>query len=158
MQRARSPFIAWAVRARIGTLCESFERLQESEGELRDARDDVIEARDKAEATNEAESAFLSNMSHETRTPLTGILGFADLLLQGADDGDLATRLDYYRTIRASGAHLLALINDVLNLSKIESGKLEVELAPAAPHSVLESATQVLAAKAGEKSLVLECR
>ena len=66
-------------------------------------------------------------MSHEIRTPLTGILGFTEVLLAGGDDGDIAKRIEYLTTIQASGKHLLTVINDILDLSKIESGRVEFE-------------------------------
>jgi signal transduction histidine kinase len=85
-------------------------------------------ARDAAEAANSSKSQFLANMSHELRTPLNAIIGYSDLLIEEAEEleaQDLVPDLD---KIRSSGKHLLGLINDVLDLSKIEAGKMEMAL------------------------------
>ena len=82
------------------------------------------EARRAAEAANRAKSAFLANMSHELRTPLNGILGYAQILLQARTLDDKQSRA--LNVIRQSGEHLLTLINDILDLAKIEAGKLEL--------------------------------
>ncbi len=119
------------------------------------AQADLLGAKDAAEASNRAKSEFLANMSHEIRTPLTGILGFADVLLSGGDDGDLAKRHEYLTTIQASGQHLLGLINDILDLSKIESGRLEFESEACHPDRIVSDVVRVLQVKAEEKSLDL---
>ncbi|SMP74125.1 Signal transduction histidine kinase [Neorhodopirellula lusitana] len=114
-------------------------------------------ARDEAEAANRAKSEFLANMSHEIRTPLNGILGFTELLTSNSDGNDEATRQEYLQTISSSGSHLLELINDILDLSKIEAGQLDVELSPCSPHDVINQVVSVLRAKAQKKGLKLQC-
>src|SRR5690349_24923412 len=81
---------------------------------------DIRRAMEEAEAANRIKGEFLANMSHEIRTPLNSILGFAELLVRDVDD-DERTRRDYADTIRTSARHLLELINNVLDLSKIEA-------------------------------------
>ena len=111
-------------------------------------------ARDEADAANRAKSEFLANMSHEIRTPMNAILGFTELLKRGYSKGEReSTR--YLNTIHASGRHLLELINDILDLSKVEAGRLEVESMDCAPHAIVRQAVQELSVKAAEKGITL---
>ena len=90
---------------------------------LRKARDDVASARDAAINANLSKTLFFTNMSHELRTPLNAILGFSELLTSDVFAGK---RVEYARLIHSSGAHLLDLVNDLLDISRIEAGKLDL--------------------------------
>ncbi|MDO8883805.1 PAS domain S-box protein [Pseudotabrizicola sp.] len=98
------------------------------------SEDDLRGAIHRAEAASGAKSQFLANMSHELRTPLNGVLGMAELLAEGALDPRHRIMLD---AIRESGEHLLSVVNDILDLAKIESGKLALDLAPMRPRELV---------------------
>ena len=173
------------VTGELADLYTSFNRMletiQTSAGELQEARDllehrvrertatiqeeitekeqvqaDLVKAKEAAEAADRAKSQFLANISHEIRTPLNGILGFTKLLLQEADSGDPAVRREFLEVIRASGEHLLELINDILDLSKIESKQMEVERITCSPYQVMAEVVSMLRVRSQEKGLKLE--
>jgi PAS domain S-box-containing protein len=113
---------------------------------------ELAAARDAANAANLAKSAFLANMSHEIRTPMNGILGMAHLLRRGNISEDQASKLD---KIAVAGKHLLSIINDVLDLSKIEAGKFVLEQKEFSLDEALRAATTVVSEALAAKGLQL---
>ena len=105
----------------------------------------------QAEESSKAKSQFLSNMSHDIRTPMNAIIGFTDLALQcepGADAGRIG---DYLTKIRTASTHLLGLINDVLDMSRIESGKMHLDMTPCRLSDILSEIDDIVRGQAGER-------
>src|SRR4051794_34366535 len=133
------------LRAKEAALDEARARLEAQNRELR-------EMSARAEAAGRAKTEFLAAMSHEIRTPLTAVLGMADLLAAEPLD---ARQRGYAEAIRTSGRHLLVVVNDVLDFSRIEAGRLELERVDFSVPEVLERVRSLLAPQAAERGLAL---
>jgi PAS domain S-box-containing protein len=128
------------------------ERRLAEQQRLEDARRVAI-----SEEANRAKAGFLAAMSHELRTPLNAIAGYADLLLTGIGGEVSEQHRDYLQRIRGSQQHLLAIINDILNFSRIEAGQLKYEIARVLLRGVVETVTPMVEPQAKLKQLTIEC-
>lgn len=113
----------------------------------------LAKARDAAEAATQAKSEFLANMSHEIRTPMTAILGFSELVLNNVTKRE---NIDALKTVQQNGEYLLRIVDDILDLSKIESGKLEVEHIDCSPFQILSEVASLMHLRCSEKDIPLE--
>lgn len=100
-----------------------YQKLMQTMEELQQAKEEAEEAKKRAEIANQAKSTFLANMSHEIRTPINAVMGMNEMILRESEEADI---LEYARNIQSASTGLLALINDILDISKIESGKMEL--------------------------------
>jgi signal transduction histidine kinase/CheY-like chemotaxis protein len=163
---AGNPDVKVAVPRRgdeIGELAEAFERMLSAEKRQRQelvsrnlemlaAREEAVEAKNRAEAADRAKRDFLAVMSHEMRTPLNGILPVTELLAETPLD---SSQRQHVRTIRSSAEHLLVLVSDVLDFSKIEAGRLELECVHFELRELLGETIQALAVRAAEQGIEL---
>jgi two-component system cell cycle sensor histidine kinase PleC len=130
-------------------LAEQLKRMDKTLAELANSRH-------AADAANRAKSAFLANMSHELRTPLNAVIGFSDALITGFPGHSCHARCqDYLGHVRTSGRHLLALINDLLDLSKIEAGKADLEPSLVQLRLLIEECVQLIQPAAGFKEITV---
>lgn len=128
-----------------------FDITAEKEAEL-----ELSKAKVAAEAATQAKSEFLANMSHEIRTPMTAILGYADLLVDDtAADRPAHISVDYVDTIKRNGEHLLAILNDILDISKIEAGKMAVESLPIRTLPMVRDVEKLMQIRARAKDIRL---
>ncbi len=136
----------------------TFRQAEESTMALTREVEERERAQAAAEAATRAKSEFLAQMSHELRTPLNSVIGFANILRKNRAGRMGEQDLQYLDRIRDSGLHLLHLINEVLDLSKVEAGKMEVDLAPVDLHALVSEVVEQVRGQTGERSITLETR
>jgi signal transduction histidine kinase/ActR/RegA family two-component response regulator len=116
-------------RDEIGTMAKAVQVFKENAIYLVELKEQAEAAMEQAKSASKAKSAFLANMSHELRTPLNAIIGYSEMMLEDAQDEGAEERVSDLQKVRGSGRHLLGLINDILDISKIEANKLELNVA-----------------------------
>ncbi len=138
---------------RLQGIAEAKAQIEAQASQLASKTSELEHARELAEAANRSKSEFLANMSHEIRTPMTAILGYSDLLANPSLSAN--ERLDGVQRIRQNGRHLLAILNDILDISKIEAGKMTVERIDCPVHQIVTEIAALMRPRATEKGLDL---
>ena len=145
-------FLGTSTRDRVNQMLNARFGLEDMAKDLEDARNEAVVRTNDAEAASASKSAFVANMSHELRTPLNAILGFAELIEREAVGGEVPAQYRAYASdIRESGAHLLSLINDMLDVAKIEAGRMELDRQPLDAPSAVDAAVRLIAQRAEAK-------
>jgi len=141
----------------LSELEQKNQALEAVNAELRARQMEIAQTNRELTVANLAKTEFLSTMSHELRTPLNAIIGFSDILKDGMA-GDLAPRQrEFLGHIHGSGEHLLELINDILDLSKIEAGRVELDLEPVELDALLKDALSIVKERAAARRIQLRC-
>jgi signal transduction histidine kinase/ActR/RegA family two-component response regulator len=138
-----------------GDLAAALRALTERGEAIARGVDNLAHARHAAESANLAKSQFLANMSHELRTPLNAIIGYAEMLQEDAEDGGADTAVQDLTRILTAAKHLLSLINEILDLSKIEAGRMEASAAEFDPHEMLNDLIETVRPMAEQNGNVI---
>jgi PAS domain S-box-containing protein len=144
------------VARRTSQLTEANQLLKNEVEERERAQREMREAKDAADTANQAKSAFLANMSHELRTPLNAVIGFSELLEQQIFGGLNGKQQTYVGNVLVSGRHLLQLVNDILDISKVEAGRMDLTYERTPIGSIVDVVRGVIAAVAAKKGINLE--
>jgi signal transduction histidine kinase len=139
----------------VARLKDSNRYLMRQHAALRRADEEILQVNRQLEQSNRYKSEFLANMSHELRTPLNAILGFSEILLDVTMNLTPGERTEFLRNIHSSGQHLLGLINDILDLAKIEAGKMELKAEEMRVADALQEVTAILEPMARQQGLQL---
>lgn len=149
-------FMGSSARDRVNQVLRSRFELEDVSAALESARSEAVAKSAEAEAASASKSAFVANMSHELRTPLNAILGFAEIIESEAVGPEVSQQYrTYARDIRESGQHLLSLINDMLDVAKIEAGKMDLDRQPIDARQVIDGAVRLIAHRAEQKQQVI---
>jgi two-component system, sensor histidine kinase and response regulator len=149
----RKPLDPAVLRSKVRVFLE----LSASRQRLAETMVDLEQARQEAERASRFKSQFLANMSHELRTPLNAIIGFAELLEDPQTGPLTGTQIEFVHHISTSGRHLVALMNDILDLARIEAGRIEVRPEPVALAGLIKSAQEIVRPMAHKKGVELTC-
>ncbi len=145
--------ISAKVHAATMELADANRSLAERSAALQSLADDLRRTSKEAQLANSAKTMFLANMSHELRTPLNAMIGFSEIISHQIFGGDAARYTDYARDIHTSGRHLLSIIEDLLDMSRIELGQLTLKMAPAKPAALVADVVRLLRHRAHEQDV-----